>query len=52
MVGLFSCVAQSEFIYSIANKIFRMADMNAKGIQYVHLYEEGATRSSPSLVHL
>lgn len=32
---------QSEFIYSIANKIFRMADMNAKGIQYVHLYEEG-----------
>jgi hypothetical protein len=32
---------QAEFIYSVSNKVFRYADMNGKGIQYVHLYEEG-----------
>mmetsp|Transcript_40770 Transcript_40770/g.86929 ORF Transcript_40770/g.86929 Transcript_40770/m.86929 type:complete len:309 (-) Transcript_40770:146-1072(-) len=32
---------QAEWIYSVANKIFRMADMNAKGVKYAHKYEEG-----------
>jgi len=32
---------QAEFIYAVSNQIFRLADMKAKGIQFVHLYEEG-----------
>jgi len=32
---------QAEFIYAVSNAIFRLADMKAKGIQFVHLYEEG-----------
>jgi len=32
---------QAEFIYAHAWRIMKMADMNAKGISYVHLYEEG-----------
>lgn len=32
---------QAEFIYSVANNIYRMADMNAKGVQYLSSYEEG-----------
>jgi len=33
--------SQAEYIYSIINGIFRMADMTAKGCNYIHLYEEG-----------
>lgn len=33
---------QAEFVYSVAYKIFMLADMKAKGTQYVHLYEPGA----------
>jgi len=32
---------QAEFIFAVSNQIFRMADMKAKGIMFVHLYEEG-----------
>jgi len=32
---------QAEFIYAVGNQIFRLADMKAKGIMFVHLYEEG-----------
>jgi len=32
---------QAEFIYAVANQIFRMADMKAKGISLVHKYDEG-----------
>jgi len=32
---------QSEFIFAVSNQIFRMADMKAKGIMFVHLYDEG-----------
>jgi hypothetical protein len=32
---------QAEFIYAVANQIFRMADMKIRNIQFVHLYEEG-----------
>jgi len=32
---------QAEFIFAVANQIFRIADMKAKGIMFVHLYEEG-----------
>lgn len=32
---------QAEFIYAHSWRIMKMADMNAKGISYVHLYEEG-----------
>jgi hypothetical protein len=32
---------QAEWIFAVSNQIFRMADMKAKGIMYVHLYEEG-----------
>ena len=32
---------QAEFIYSVSNQIFRMADMKARGINFVHLYDEG-----------
>jgi len=32
---------QAEYIYAVANQVFRMADMKAKGINFVHLYEEG-----------
>lgn len=35
------CGDQAEFIYAIANSCFRIADMNAKGIKYIHLYQEG-----------
>lgn len=34
-------VKHAEYIYSVVNQIFRMADMNAKGVQYIHQYEEG-----------
>jgi len=33
---------QAEFVYAVAYQVMRMADMEAKGISYVHLYEEGA----------
>jgi len=33
---------QAEFVYAVAYQVVRMADMEAKGISYVHLYEEGA----------
>jgi len=33
---------QAEFVYSAAYATMRYADMEAKGISYVHLYEEGA----------
>jgi len=33
---------QAEFIYSVAYATMRKADMEAKGISYVHLYDEGA----------
>lgn len=32
---------QAEFIYAIIWQIIKMAEMNAKGIQYIHLYQEG-----------
>jgi hypothetical protein len=32
---------QAEYIYAVAWHIFKEADMNAKGIMYVHKYEEG-----------
>jgi len=32
---------QAEFIYAVSNQIFRLADMKAKGIMFVHLYDEG-----------
>jgi len=32
---------QAEFIYAVSNQIFRMADMKAKGVHLLHLYEEG-----------
>jgi hypothetical protein len=32
---------QAEFIYSVAYATMRKADMEAKGISYVHLYDEG-----------
>jgi hypothetical protein len=32
---------QAEYIYAVANQIFRMADMKAKGISLVHKYDEG-----------
>jgi len=32
---------QAEFIYAVSNQIFRLADMKAKGIQFIHQYEEG-----------
>lgn len=32
---------QAEYIYAVAWHMIKMADMNAKGVQYVHLYEEG-----------
>jgi hypothetical protein len=32
---------QAEFIFAVSNQIFRIADMKAKGIMFVHLYEEG-----------
>jgi len=32
---------QAEWIFAVSNQLFRMADMKAKGIMYVHLYEEG-----------
>lgn len=33
--------SQSEFIFTVAYEMLRKADMHAKGINYVHLYEEG-----------
>jgi len=32
---------QAEFIFSVAYPIIRYADMHAKGINYIHLYDEG-----------
>jgi len=32
---------QAEFIYAGSNQVFRMSDMKAKGVSFVHLYEEG-----------
>jgi len=32
---------QAEFIYGVSNRVLRMADMNGKGVQYIHLYDEG-----------
>lgn len=32
---------QAEFIYSHSWRLMKQADMNAKGISYIHLYEEG-----------
>lgn len=32
---------QSEFIFSVAWETIKYADMHTKGIQYIHLYEEG-----------
>lgn len=32
---------QAEFIYSVSWEFLKKADMRVKGIQYVHLYEEG-----------
>jgi len=33
--------SQAEFIFSVAYEMFKYADMHSKGIQYIHLYEEG-----------
>lgn len=35
------CGDQAEYIYAVTNTIFRMADMTAKGVSYIHLYQEG-----------
>jgi hypothetical protein len=32
---------QAEFIYAVSYQVMRKADMEAKGISYVHLYDEG-----------
>jgi len=32
---------QAEFIYAVHNQCFRMADMKAKNVSFVHLYTEG-----------
>ncbi|GBG24528.1 Calcium-regulated actin-bundling protein [Hondaea fermentalgiana] len=32
---------QAEFIFTVAYDVLRKADMHAKGVNYVHLYEEG-----------
>ncbi len=32
---------QAEFIFSVAWPTMKYADMHAKGVQYIHLYEEG-----------
>lgn len=32
---------QAEFIYSIATPLFRMSDMHAKKIEFLHLYKDG-----------
>jgi len=32
---------QAEFIYSVSNQVFRMADMKAKNVHFLHLYTEG-----------
>lgn len=32
---------QAEYIYAVVWHMIKMADMNAKAVQYVHLYEEG-----------
>jgi len=32
---------QAEFIYACSNQVFRMSDMKSKGVQFVHLYDEG-----------
>jgi len=32
---------QAEFIYAGSNQIFRMADMKARGVHFIHLYSEG-----------
>lgn len=32
---------QAEFIFSVAYDRVRMADMHSKGVQYIHLYDEG-----------
>jgi len=32
---------QAEFIFTVAWEVIKYADMNAKGIQYLHEYEEG-----------
>ena len=33
--------SQAEFIFSVAWETMKHADMHSKGIQYIHLYEEG-----------
>jgi len=33
--------SQAEFIFSVAYPTMKYADMHAKGVQYIHLYEEG-----------
>lgn len=32
---------QAEFIYAVVWQLIKLADMNAKGVSYVHLYQEG-----------
>jgi len=32
---------QAEFIYAVSNQVFRMADMKAKNVSFIHLYKEG-----------
>mmetsp|Transcript_25386 Transcript_25386/g.54836 ORF Transcript_25386/g.54836 Transcript_25386/m.54836 type:complete len:246 (-) Transcript_25386:578-1315(-) len=32
---------QAEFIFTVGYEMIRYADMHAKGVQYVHLYDEG-----------
>lgn len=32
---------QAEFIFSVAYEVIRYADMHAKGIMFIHLYDEG-----------
>ena len=32
---------QAEFIFSVAWETIKYADMHTKGVQYIHLYEEG-----------
>ncbi|CAK9030990.1 Calcium-regulated actin-bundling protein (34 kDa actin-binding protein), partial [Durusdinium trenchii] len=33
--------SQAEFIFTVAYDVMKYADMHAKGVQYVHLYNEG-----------
>ena len=33
--------AQAEFIFTVAYEMIKKADMHAKGVNYLHLYDEG-----------